>query len=287
MRHVLAWVFLWSSLGVLQSAEFSGNVVTVNGRARLQVKADEWLLRGQLIQESVYRSEVEERLKGQVRCLEADLKKHAACVLGVEVGEPVIYPKLRKPELPGFLKFQPPPKPSAGPAVDPITGLPSGVDAPWLMPNLPGMAAPFAVPVGVPAVPLSAIPGGPIQENRVLWNGMVQVSIVVPAGSDQIEKIMGLPCVHQFEASVALAPRLSNRSQMETKAQRMAIHSARRKASVLAGLAGKQIGEVVLIKDNLKEKTLPEAALPAGKVDVYSDLTVSFKLQSHTETPAP
>ena len=81
----MAWVFLWSSLGSLQSAEFPGHVVTFNGRDRVQVKADEWMVRGQLIQESVYRSVVEERLKAQVRCLEVDLERFQLLVINLAI----------------------------------------------------------------------------------------------------------------------------------------------------------------------------------------------------------
>ena len=114
----------------------------------------------------------------------------------------------------------------------------------------------------------------------MLWNGMVMVSIVVPAGSDQIEKIIGLPGVHQFGGTVALVPRLSNQKQMEIKAQRMALHQAKRKAAVLAELAGKTLGEVVQVRDHLfnKGNTLPASTIPGGSVEVYADLTVSFRL---------
>ena len=65
---------------------------------------------------------------------------------------------------------------------------------------------------------------------------------VVPAGSDQIEgyRVAGSTSVWW---DGGLSPRLSNQKQMEIKAQRMALHQARRKAAVAA--AGKTLGEVV------------------------------------------
>lgn len=275
MRHILGCAVLFGATLSLFAEEVTRAAVTVNGWARVQVKADEWMVRGQLIQESVYRSVVEERLKAQVRCLEADLEKHSACVLEVEVEEPVLYPKLRKPAVAGLLKLHPEVRGQSapGPIIDPVTGLPVTSLFPGQMPGLPGAV----MPVGVPGI----VPPQPPRENRVLWNGMVMVSIVVPAGSDQIEKIMELPGVHQFGGAVALAPRLSNQKQMEAKAQRMAFHQARRKATVLAELAGKALGEVVQVQDHLKDKgnTLPASTVPAGSVEMYSDLTVSFRLQ--------
>ncbi len=281
MRLIIGFVVLFGVTLSLLAEE-----VTVNGRARVQVKADEWMVRGQLIQESVYRSVVEERLKAQVRCLEVDLEKHSACVLGVEVEEPILYPKLRKPVVSGLLKVHPEVRnqSDSGPVIDPVTGLPITKMFPGLNSGLPGAM----MPVGVPAIAGPIVPGlvpgvtswPSKHENPVLWNGMVMVSIVVPAGSDQIEKIIGLPGVHQFGGTVALVPRLSNQKQMEIKAQRMALHQARRKAAVLAELAGKTLGEVVQVRDHLfnKGNTLPASTIPGGSVEVYADLTVSFRL---------
>ena len=282
MRHILGCAVLFGATLSLFAEEVTRAAVTVNGWARVQVKADEWMVRGQLIQESVYRSVVEERLKAQVRCLEADLEKHSACVLEVEVEEPVLYPKLRKPAVAGLLKLHPEVRGQSapGPIIDPVTGLPINKMFPGQIPGLPDAVMPVGVP-GIPSLVPGVAPGQFVEENRVLWNGMVMVSIVAPAGSDQIEKIMRLPGVHQFCGSVALVPRLSNQKQMETKAQRMALHQARRKAEVLAELAGKTLGEVVQVRDHLMNKgnTLPASTIPTGSVEVYSDLTVSFSLQ--------
>ncbi len=271
MRNQFFGVLFCFLAGGLTAADL-GERVTVNGQAFLHMKADEWLIQGQAFKADVSRAVVEKNLKALAARLQNDLKKNFSFLREVKVQGPTIYPAPRRGMggLPGMGGGLP------GGGIDPATGLPIGGG------GLPG-----------------GVPGGRVNSakpNEIIWNGTVKVSMIAPAENALVEKITGLNGFKLLAGSLNITPRLSNEKEVEARVQKMAFQEAKRRAGVLAGIAHKEVGEVLSISENYSGGGMggvlgidPMTGLPlgpggfyasAGRVEVSSNLTVSFRLQA-------
>ena len=271
MRNQFFGVLFCFLAGGLTAADL-GERVTVNGQAFLHMKADEWLIQGQAFKADVSRAVVEKNLKALAARLQNDLKKNFPFLREVKVQGPTIYPAPRRGMggLPGMGGGLP------GGGIDPATGLPIGGG------GLPG-----------------GVPGGRVNSakpNEIIWNGTVKVSMIAPAENAIVEKITGLNGFKLLAGSLNITPHLSNEKEVEARVQKMAFQEAKRRAGVLAGIAHKEVGEVLSISENYSGGGMggvpgidPVTGLPigsggyyafSGKVGVSSNLTVSFRLQA-------
>ena len=264
MRNQFFYILFCFLTGGLTASDLS-ETVTVNGQALLQMKADEWLIQGQVFKADVSRAVVEKNLKAVVARLQNDLKKNFPFLREVKVQGPIIYPAPRRGMggLPGM-----------GGGIDPATGLPIGGG------GLPG-----------------GVPGGRVNSakpNKIIWNGAIKVSMIAPAENSQVEKIADFDGFKLLAGSLNITPRLSNEKEIEARVQKMAFQEAKRRAGVLAGLTHKEVGEVLSISENYSGgaggvRIDPVTGLPigsggyyafAGRVEVSSNLAVSFRLQT-------
>ena len=269
MRNQFFGVLFCFLTGGLTAADL-GERVTVNGQAFLHMKADEWLIQGQAYKADVSRAVVENNLKALAARLQNDLNKNFPFLREFKVQGPTIYPAPRRGMggLPGMGGGLP------GGGIDPATGLPIGGG------GLPG-----------------GVPGGRVNSakpNEIIWNGTVKVSMIAPAENAIVEKITGLNGFKLLAGSLNITPRLSNEKEVEAKVQKMALQEAKRRAGVLAGLTHKEVGEVLSISENYSGgaggvRIDPVTGLPigsggyyafAGRVEVSSNLAVSFRLQT-------
>ena len=289
MRNQFFGVLFCFLAGGLTAADLS-ETVTVNGQALLHMKADEWLIQGQAFKTGVSRTVVENNLKAPAARLQNDLNKNFPFLREVKVQGPIIYPVARRGMgggLPGMGGGLPPMGGGlpAGGGVDPTTGLPIGGG------GFPGAG------LGGGGGVLGAVPSGRVngaKPNEIIWNGTVIVSMIVPAENAQIEKITGLDGFKLLAGSLHITPRLSNEKEVEARVQKMALQEAKRRAVVLAGIAHKEVGEVLSISENYSGVgggygIDPMTGLPigpgvfyasSGRVEVSSNLTVSFRLQT-------
>jgi len=288
MRNQFFGVLFCFLAGGLTAADL-GERVTVNGQAFLHMKADEWLIQGQAFKTDVSRAVVENNLKALAARLQNDLNKNFPFLREVKVQGPTIYPVGRRGMggLPGMGGGLPPMGgglPING-GIDPNTGLPIGGG------GLPGAG------LGGGGGVLEVVPGGRVngaKPNEIIWNGIVVVSMIVPAENAQIEKITDIDGFKILAGSLHITPRLSKEKEVAARVQKMALQEAKRKAVVLAGIAHKEVGEVLSISENYSGgaggvRIDPMTGLPlgpggfyasAGRVEVSSNLTVSFRLQA-------
>ena len=273
MRNRFFGVLFCFLAGGLTAADLS-ETVTVNGQAFLQMKADEWLISGRAFKTDASRAVVENNLNALAARLQNDLNKNFPFLRGVKVQGPIIYPVTRRGMggLPGRGGGWPPMGGGlpVGGGIDPTTGLPIGGG------GLPGGRVNGAKP------------------NEIIWNGTVMVSMTVPAENAQIEKITGFDGFKLLTGSLHITPRLSNEKEVEARVQKMALEEAKRRAIALAGIAHKEVGEVLSISESYSALggvpgIDPVTGLPlgpggfyasAGRVEVSSNLTVSFRLQT-------
>ncbi len=282
MRNQVFCVLFCFLAGVLTAADLS-ETVTVNGQALLHMKADEWLIQGQAFKTGVSRTVVENNLKAPAARLQNDLNKNFPFLREVKVQGPIIYPVARRGMgggLPGMGGGLPPMGGGlpVGGGVDPTTGLPIGGG-------------------GLPGAGLGGGVNG-AKPNEIIWNGTVIVSMIVPAKNAQIKKITDLDGFKLLAGSLNITPRLSNEKEVEARVQKMALQEAKRRAVVLAGIAHKEVGEVLSISENYSGGgggygIDPMTGLPigpggyygsSGRVEVSSNLTVSFRLQTGKNT---
>ena len=324
---------------------FGGKVpgtVTTNGRASLNVMADELLIRGQISKSNATRAGVEKELKATKSQFERAFKEDLPGLKILNIRMIPIYPYNRPStvpvytggelpgiggmELPGMgLPGVDPPKAIPGaPNVVPgevpgvpgtVPGVPGtipGVATPGAIPGgVPGMAVPGGVPGGVPGT----IPGGvgtipvtglssigidPVtglpfnwSPGRTLsglkWRGELIIETIAPINGGDLQKLVESDVIKSTGASLKFIPNYSDTKKVQLRLDEMAFEDAKFKAGNLARLAGKKVGEVVSISENIGVPSgtpmidpvtgLPIKELQKAVKTIESNLLVTFKLR--------
>ena len=352
---------------------FGGKVpgtVTTNGRASLNVMADELLIRGQINKSNATRAGVEKELKATKSQFERAFKEDLPGLKILNIRMIPIYPYNRPStvpvytggelpgiggmELPGMgLPGVDPPKaipgapnvvpgevpgvPGTVPGVPGIPGatntppsmvpgaIPGGVGTiPAVPGGVPGMAVPGGVPGGVPGAGIpgmipggvpGTIPGGvgtipvtglssigidPVtglpfnwSPGRTLsglkWRGELIIETIVPINGGDLQKLEESDVIKSTGASLKFIPNYSDTKKVQLRLDEMAFEDAKFKAGNLARLAGKKVGEVVSISENIGVPSGapmmidPVTGLPI-KVEkaiktIESNIIVTFKLR--------
>ena len=305
--------------------------VTTNGRASLNVMADELLIRGQINKSNATRAGVEKELKATKSQFERAFKSDFPNLKNLNIRMIPIYPYNRPSTVPVYTGGE-------LPGIDGM-GLP-GIDPPKAIPGvIPGGVGTIpAVPGGVPGIaPTNLVPGmipgggipGTITSGTIpratgvvpvpyidpatglhiidpatglpvimslgdalrglKWRGELIIEIIVPINGGDLQKLVESDVIKSTGFSLKFIPNYSDTKKVQLRLDEMAFEDAKFKAGNLARLAGKKVGEVVSISENIEVPSSapmidPVTGLPIKELQkaiktIESNLFVTFKLR--------